>query len=53
MSGTLILASGRWDNNIAVIDVDAALKPANDATDRAVLSRPRVTPDVQGAPASG
>ena len=53
MSGTLILASGRWDNNIAVIDVDAARNPANDATDRAVLSRPRVTPDVQGAPASG
>jgi DNA-binding beta-propeller fold protein YncE len=53
MSGTLILASGRWDNNIAVIDVEAALDPANDATDRAVLSRPRVTPDVQGAPASG
>jgi len=53
MSGTLILASGRWDNNVAVIDVEAALDPANDATDRAVLSRPRVTPDVQGAPASG
>lgn len=52
-SGTLILASGRWDNNIAVIDADAARDPANDATDRAVLSRPRVTPDVQGAPASG
>jgi DNA-binding beta-propeller fold protein YncE len=53
MSGTLILASGRWDNNIAVIDAEAARDPANDATDRAVLSRPRVTPDVQGAPASG
>jgi DNA-binding beta-propeller fold protein YncE len=48
-----ILASGRWDNNIAVIDVARALDRANDATDRAVLARPRATPDVEGAPASG
>lgn len=48
-----ILASGRWDNNVAVIDVARALDAANDATDRAVLARPRVTPDVDGAPASG
>jgi DNA-binding beta-propeller fold protein YncE len=50
---TLILASGRWDNNIAVIDVARALDRAHDATDRAVLARPRATPDVEGAPASG
>jgi DNA-binding beta-propeller fold protein YncE len=50
---TLIVASGRWDNNVAVIDADAARDPANDGTDRAVLSRPRATPDVDGAPASG
>jgi DNA-binding beta-propeller fold protein YncE len=53
MSGTLIVASGRWDNNVAVIDAAAARDPANDGTDRAVLSRPRATPDVDGAPASG
>lgn len=53
MSGTLIIASGRWDNNVAVIDAEAARDPAHDGTDRAVLSRPRATPDVDGAPASG
>ncbi len=53
MSGALIIASGRWDNNVAVIDAAAARDPANDATDGAVISRPRVTPDVDGAPASG
>lgn len=51
--GDLILASGRWDDNIAVIDLAAARDPAHDGTDRAVLSRPRATPDVAGAPASG
>jgi hypothetical protein len=50
---TLIVASGRWDNTVAVIDAEMARDPAHDATDRAVLSRPRVTPDVEGAPASG
>jgi len=50
---TLILASGRWDNNLAVIDVARALDRANDATDRAVLALPRATPDLDGAPASG
>ena len=55
-----LIVSGRWDNNVAVIDVAAALDPANDCTDRAVVSRPRVTPDVDtngdgvpDAPASG
>ncbi len=57
--GTLIV-SGRWDNNVAVIDVEKALDPAHDCTDHAVVSRPRVTPDVDtdgdgvaDAPASG
>jgi DNA-binding beta-propeller fold protein YncE len=41
-----LLISGRWDNNVAVVDVAAALLPENDGTDKAVVSRPRVTPDV-------
>ncbi len=40
--GTLIV-SGRWDNNVAIVDVEKALDPANDCTDHAVVSRPRVT----------
>lgn len=55
-----LIVSGRWDNNVAVVDVEAALRPENDGTDRAVVSRPRVTPDVDtdgdgkpDAPASG
>ncbi|WP_237213899.1 YncE family protein [Falsiroseomonas oryziterrae] len=53
MSGALVIASGRWDNTVAVIDAEAARDKAHDGTDRAVLSRPRATPDVGGAPASG
>lgn len=52
-TGTLIVASGRWDNTVAVIDAAAARDPAHDGTDRAVIARPRATPDVAGAPASG
>lgn len=55
-----LIVSGRWDNNVAVVDVEAALRPENDGTDRAVISRPRVTPDVDtngdgmpDSPASG
>jgi DNA-binding beta-propeller fold protein YncE len=55
-----LIVSGRWDNWMAIVDVAAALKPENDGTDRAVISRPRVTPDVDtdgdgkaDAPASG
>jgi DNA-binding beta-propeller fold protein YncE len=51
--GTLIVASGRWDNTVAVIDAAMARDPAHDGTDRAVIARPRATPDVDGAPASG
>ncbi|RTL87951.1 YncE family protein [Ancylobacter aquaticus] len=39
------LVSGRWDACLAVVDIDAALDPAHHDTDRAVISRPRVTPD--------
>lgn len=55
-----LLASGRWDNTVIVIDVDKAIDPANDATPNAVVNRLRVTPDVDAngtgradTPASG
>jgi DNA-binding beta-propeller fold protein YncE len=58
-SGHLIV-SGRWDNCVSIINVDAALAVENNDTDHAILSRPRVTPDVDtdgdgrpDAPASG
>jgi DNA-binding beta-propeller fold protein YncE len=41
-----LIVSGRWDNWMAIVDVEKALLPENDGTDRAVISRPRVTPDV-------
>jgi DNA-binding beta-propeller fold protein YncE len=41
-----LLASGRWDNTVIVIDVEKALVPANDATPNAVVNRLRVTPDI-------
>ncbi len=41
-----LIVSGRWDNNVAIVDVDKALAPENDCTPKAVISRPRVTPDV-------
>ncbi len=41
-----LIVSGRWDNWMAIVDVEKALQPENDCTDRAVISRPRVTPDV-------
>jgi DNA-binding beta-propeller fold protein YncE len=62
MTGRLghFLVSGRWDDNLAVIDIAAALAPENDRTPNAIVSRPRVTPDVDAngdgepdAPASG
>ena len=48
MTGSLgyLIVSGRWDDNVAVVDLDAALLAENDGTDRAVVSRPRVTPDL-------
>jgi len=41
-----LIVSGRWDNSVAIVDVAAALDPANDATPRAIVSKPRVTPDI-------
>lgn len=41
-----LIVSGRWDDNVAIVDLDRALDPANDGTSGAVISRPRVTPDL-------
>ncbi len=41
-----LIVSGRWDDNVAIVDLDRALDPANDGTARAVISRPRITPDL-------
>src|SRR5215831_21384765 len=58
--GPYILASGRWDNTIVVIDVEKATDPANDGTPNAIVNRVRVTPDIDAkgsgakdTPASG
>jgi DNA-binding beta-propeller fold protein YncE len=41
-----LVVSGRWDDNVAIVDIESALSPANDRTSRAIVSRPRVTPDI-------
>ena len=45
-SGEHLIVSGRWDDNVAIVEIDAALLPENDCTPAAVISRPRVTPDL-------
>ncbi len=45
-SGGFLIVSGRWDDNVAIVDMEAALVPENDCTPAAVISRPRVTPDL-------
>ncbi len=44
--GARLIVSGRWDDNVAIVDIDRALEPGSDGSARAVLSRPRVTPDL-------
>jgi DNA-binding beta-propeller fold protein YncE len=58
--GPFLFVSGRWDNVVSVIDVAAALEPANYGNPGAILSRIRVTPDIDAdgdgtpdTPASG
>ena len=41
-----LIVSGRWDNTVAIVDIEKALAPGNDGTPNAIISRPRVTPDV-------
>ena len=57
---TLVLVAGRRDPRITIIDLERALDPANSGTANAVLSRVRVTPDIDtngdgipDSPASG
>jgi DNA-binding beta-propeller fold protein YncE len=59
-AGEKLLVSGRWDNTVLVIDLDQAMVPANDGTNRAIINRVRVTPDIDAkgtgkadTPASG
>ena len=58
--GPFALVSGRRDPSAIIIDLSKALDPANDATSNAIISRVRVTPDVDtdgdgipDAPAAG
>ena len=41
-----LIVSGRWDNTVAIVDIERALAPGNSGTSNAIISRPRVTPDV-------
>jgi DNA-binding beta-propeller fold protein YncE len=54
---THFLVSGRWDNTVALVSLERALDPENFGADRAVIARPRVTPDIEVngriVPASG
>ncbi len=58
--GPYVLVAGRRDPRVAIIDLDQALKPGNSGTANAVLTRVRVTRDVDtdgdgnpDSPASG
>ena len=46
MENCHILVSGRWDNVVSVVDLSRALDPSNHGTSKAIINRPRVTPDV-------
>jgi hypothetical protein len=41
-----LLVSGRWDNTVVVIDLAKALAPADDGTPNAIVSRLRVTSEI-------
>lgn len=45
-AGPFALVSGRREPSIIVVDLGQALEPANDGTPNAIISRVRVTPDV-------
>jgi DNA-binding beta-propeller fold protein YncE len=44
--GPFFLVSGRWDNTVALVELERALERANDATPNAIIARVRVTPDI-------
>ena len=49
-----VMVSGRWDNEMILIDLAKAIDPANDSTDKAVVNRVRYTPDSPtGGPMGG
>jgi DNA-binding beta-propeller fold protein YncE len=58
-AGPYLFVSGRWDNVVSIVDVAAALKPETSGTPAAIVSRVRVTPDIDAGtgradtPASG
>src|SRR5260221_14474623 len=45
-SGPYALITGRRDPRIIVVDIGKAIDPANNGTQKAVVSRVRVSPDV-------
>lgn len=50
----LVMVSGRWDNEMILVDLAKAIEPANDGTDKAVVNRVRYTPDSPtGGPMGG
>ena len=50
----MVMVSGRWDNEMILIDLAKAIDPANDGTDKAVINRVRYTPDSPtGGPMGG
>ena len=50
----IVMVSGRWDNEMILIDLAKAIDPANDGTDKAVINRVRYTPDSpDGGPMGG
>jgi hypothetical protein len=49
-----VIVSGRWDNEMILVDLATAIDPANDGTDKAVVNRVRYTPDSPtGGPMGG
>jgi DNA-binding beta-propeller fold protein YncE len=45
-AGPFLFVSGRWDNVVSIVDVPTALNPGNNGTPAAIISRVRVTPDI-------
>ncbi len=59
-TGPFLLVSGRWDNVVSIVDIPTALQAANNGTANAIVTRVRVTPDIDAhdtgvmdTPASG
>ena len=59
-AGPFLIVSGRWDNFVSLVDLQAALDPANNGTAAAIVARVRATPDIDAngtgrldTPASG